>query len=270
MTVLPAESVEILLRILREIQLRLRVVLLQLNDAHHDNLDGIADAGILVEGRDHVHDGQQVADHILVECRHGCIGHNQCLHVPRTADRAAAAISVQPKLLPFPFPFPFLFPLLLRFVLELALPLLLLVMVVLVLLLVMVIVASHLAAALYLQLATRLPLQARFHAATWLSCAAIALLATAAAAAAATLILAAMVLVASPRGTSLSYLLLGLHRGALEHHVRVAIDGMCRIMLGWLYVILILGRLDVTHLSQKERKRERERDAENKRLRQQT
>lgn len=169
--VLPAaEAIEIPLRILREIQLRFCIILLQLNNADHNDFDSIAYAGIFVEGGHHVHDGQQIANDIFVKCRHCGVCHDQRFHVPWTADRAATALHVR-LLLQLSFIFEFRVRMLVPMMMIMELRLLLLL---LRLMMVMTMMTSHLATALYLEFSTRLPLESRLHAAPRLACATIA------------------------------------------------------------------------------------------------
>lgn len=44
---------------------------------------------------------------------------------------------------------------------------------------------------------------------------------------------------------------LGLNRGPLEYYMRMTVDWMRRMLLRRLYVILIVGRLNVAHLAKK-------------------
>lgn len=173
--VLPAaKAIQILLGILREIQLRFRIVLLQLYDAHHNYLDGIANAGILVQGGHHIHNGQQIADDVLVKCGHCRIRHNECLHVPRTADRATAALHMRRHRLCIVFEFRVRMLLQAPMRMQLMLIMMMMEKMLLLLLELMMMMASHFASALYFKLATRLPLQTRLHATPRLPCATIA------------------------------------------------------------------------------------------------
>ena len=71
-----------------------RVVLLDKDNPDHDDVNEIPYGGIEVEGRHHVHDGQQIRLDVavLMKSHHRRVSDNERLDVTRPADRSLGAL----------------------------------------------------------------------------------------------------------------------------------------------------------------------------------
>lgn len=73
------------------------LALFQKDDPHDDHVDGVADAGVEVQWRYHVHDGEEVGFDVAVavEGRHRGVGHQQSLHMALLGRGPSPAVSTR-------------------------------------------------------------------------------------------------------------------------------------------------------------------------------
>lgn len=90
----PTEILQRIGRNVRHVEIRMRFLLLENYDSHDCHLDGVTNGGIPVQGRNHIHNRQQILLKIgvLVELCHGMVRHDQCFHMSRSTDGSLDAL----------------------------------------------------------------------------------------------------------------------------------------------------------------------------------